>query len=54
MFEVNSWTYRISDGSYLPRPVTGLTDPGTGRVPTSLHYVSLGGDIKDGGLPKES
>ncbi len=41
MFEVKSWTCRISDGSCVPRPVTALTDPGSGRVLTSLQDITI-------------
>ena len=48
MFEVNSWTCRISDGSCVLRLVTGLTSPGTSRVPTSLQRCTNGIRNNDG------
>ena len=42
---MDAWTCRISDGSCVPRPVAGLTGPGTGRVPTSLQTVYTRSDI---------
>ncbi len=44
---MNSWTCRISDGSC---PVTGLTGPGTGRVPTSFqkHNAAIRLDSQTG------